>query len=71
MAMNKENLRKADLVTSVLIFVFGAWVLWMAFKMPMKDSFGGVMNVWYVSPALFPIFVGVALMVLGLFGAAE
>jgi hypothetical protein len=64
MAMDKEKLRKADLVTSVLIFVFGAWVLAMAFEMPMKDSFGGVMNVWYVSPALFPIFVGVALMVL-------
>ena len=38
----------------------------MAFQMPMKDSFGGVMNVWYVSPALFPLFTGFALMVLGI-----
>jgi hypothetical protein len=26
--------------------------------MPMKDSWGGVQNVWFVSPALFPLFVG-------------
>ena len=66
MAMEKEQLRKADLITSVLIFLFGAWVVWMAFQMPMKDSFGGVMNVWYVSPAIFPIFVGAALMTLAM-----
>jgi hypothetical protein len=33
--------------------------------MPMKDSWGGVQNVWYVSPALFPLFVGGVIMLLG------
>ena len=33
--------------------------------MPMKDSWGGVQNVWYVSPALFPLFVGCMIMLLG------
>lgn len=33
--------------------------------MPMKDSWGGVQNVWFVSPALFPLFVGAMLALLG------
>jgi len=31
----------------------------------MKDSWGGVQNVWYVSPAIFPLFVGCMIMLLG------
>ncbi len=33
--------------------------------MPMKDSWGGVQNVWYVSPAIFPLIVGCMIMLLG------
>lgn len=33
--------------------------------MPMKDSWGGVQNVWFVSPALFPLIVGGMLSLLG------
>lgn len=33
--------------------------------MPMKDSWGGVQNVWFVSPALFPLFVGAMITLLG------
>lgn len=64
--MEKQNLRKKDLATSVLIGLFGAWTLWQATSMPMKGSWGGVMNVWYVSPALFPLFVGAMLVLLSL-----
>jgi hypothetical protein len=64
--MEKQNLRKKDLATSVLIGLFGVWTLWQATNMPMKGSWGGVMNVWYVSPALFPLFVGVMLVLLSL-----
>ena len=60
-----DNLRKADLLTGSLIILFGAWVAWEALKMPMTDSYGGVQNVWYVSPALFPLFTGGILMALG------
>jgi hypothetical protein len=34
--------------------------------MPMKDSWGGVQNVWFVSPALFPLFVGAIIALLGI-----
>jgi hypothetical protein len=52
--MEKEKLRKADIFSGGIISLFGLWVISQALKMPMKDSWGGVQNVWFVSPALFP-----------------
>jgi hypothetical protein len=63
---DKCKLRKADFVTSVLLFALGLWICLKSLRMPMKDSFGGVQNVWYVSPALLPLLVGSALMLLSL-----
>lgn len=62
--MEKTKLRGADLITGVVLIVFGVFVLIMAFQMPMKDSWGGVMNVWFVSPALFPLFIGGGIILL-------
>ncbi|MGW8303280.1 MAG: hypothetical protein ACWGNO_14485 [Desulfobacterales bacterium] len=64
--LEKEKLRRADVYSGIIIFLFGAWIVWQASKMPMKDSWGGVQNVWFVSPALFPLFVGAMIMLLGL-----
>jgi len=63
--MEKEKLRKADIFSGGIMFLFGLWILSQALKMPMKDSWGGVQNVWFVSPALFPLFVGAMIMLLG------
>jgi len=63
--MKKKELRKADFITSVLLLLFSVWVIMETFKMPMKDTFGGVQNVWYVSPALFPLIISIFIMVLG------
>ena len=63
--LKQENLRKADVYSGAAIFLFGLWVVLQALKMPMKDSWGGVQNVWYVSPAIFPLFVGCMIMLLG------
>jgi hypothetical protein len=63
--LDKEKLRKADIFSGAAVFLLGLWIVGQAFKMPMKDSFGGVMNVWYVSPALLPLFIGGVLMLLG------
>lgn len=63
--LEKENLRKADIYSGAIMFLFGLWVVLQALKMPMKDSWGGVQNVWYVSPAIFPLFVGCMIMLLG------
>lgn len=63
--MDKEKLRRADVFSGSVIAAFGLWVISQALKMPMKDSWGGVQNVWFVSPALFPLFVGAMIALLG------
>ncbi len=63
--MEKDKLRKADIFSGSIIFLFGIWIISQAAKMPMKDSWGGVQNVWFVSPALFPLLVGAMIMLLG------
>lgn len=63
--MDKDKLRKADVFSGGLIFLIGLFIVSQALKMPMKDSWGGVQNVWYVSPAIFPLFVGAIIMLLG------
>lgn len=63
--MEKEKLRKADIFSGGIIFLFGLWIVHQAMQMPMKDSWGGVQNVWFVSPALFPLFVGAMIALLG------
>lgn len=63
--MEMDKLRKADIFSGCMISLFGLWVISQALKMPMKDSWGGVQNVWFVSPALFPLFVGSVIVLLG------
>ncbi len=63
--METDKLRKADIFSGGLIVLFGLWIISQALKMPMKDSWGGVQNVWFVSPALFPLFVGSMITLLG------
>ena len=63
--LEKENLRKADVYSGAIICLFGLWIALQALKMPMKDSWGGVQNVWYVSPGIFPLFIGCIIMLLG------
>jgi len=63
--MDKDKMRKADIYSGAAICLFGLWIILQALKMPMKDSWGGVQNVWYVSPAIFPIIVGAIIMILG------
>jgi hypothetical protein len=64
--MEKDQLRKADIFSGSLVTILGLFIIIKAFEMPMKDSWGGGQNVWYVSPALFPLLVGGMLTFLGL-----
>jgi hypothetical protein len=41
-------------------------ILYSVFEIPMKDSWGGVMNVWYVSPGLFPVWIGGLIILMGI-----
>ena len=64
--MEEKKLRQYDFITSIGLLLFGLWELAEAFKMPMKDSYGGVQSVWYVSPALLPLFIGGGIIILGI-----
>jgi hypothetical protein len=64
--LENEKLRRADIFAGIVISLFGLWVISQAMQMPMKDSWGGVQNVWFVSPALFPLFVGGVIVLLGI-----
>lgn len=56
--MPVEKRRKADVVTSICLMALGSAVIYGAADMPLSGSYGGVTNVWYVSPAVFPFLVG-------------
>jgi len=65
--MDKVQLRKKDFITSIILIAFGIFmILYTLTEIPMKDSWGGVMNVWFVSPGLFPVCIGGLLIIMGL-----
>lgn len=64
--MDKTELRRKDFITSLLLIAFGLFlIVYTVLEIPMKDSWGGVMNVWYVSPGLFPICIGFLIILMG------
>jgi len=66
MESNDGSLRRRDFYTGILLILLALAVIREATTYPMSDSYGGVQNVWYVSPALFPILVGLLLLILAL-----
>ncbi|NPV04764.1 MAG: hypothetical protein HPY67_08535 [Syntrophaceae bacterium] len=66
MTTDKDRMRRKDFASGIVLMLFGAWVVTETVaRVPMKGSWGGVMNVWYVSPGLFPIFIGSVLFLFG------
>jgi hypothetical protein len=63
---NDGSLRRRDFYTGILLILLALAVIGEATTYPMSDSYGGVQNVWFVSPALFPILVGSLLLILAL-----
>jgi len=65
--MDKDQLRKADFKTGVFLIAFCLWYLVITFVfMPFKETYGGVENVWYVSPWIFPAVILTLLLLLSL-----
>lgn len=62
--MEQSNQRQSDFITSIILLAFGLFVVIRAFGMPMKAAYGGVQTHWYVAPALFPLIVGAAIILL-------
>jgi hypothetical protein len=62
----KSDMRGADIIISVLFFILSIWMLVEAFTMPLTDTYAGVDSVWYVSPALMPLIIGAAMMLISI-----
>jgi hypothetical protein len=58
------RLRKADFWTALVILAIGIFMMIEALGYPLEGSYAGVRNVWYVSPALFPLMVAGMLILL-------
>lgn len=59
-----KNMRGADIVISIIFILLGVFILIEAFQMPLSGTYLGVDSAWYVSPALMPIMIGVAMILL-------
>lgn len=53
--------RRRDFFTSLALLLLAFAMLAKSLTFPMTDSYGGVTNAWYVSPALFPLSIAVTL----------
>jgi hypothetical protein len=58
------RMRRADFWTSLVLFGLALGMIRSALTMPLRESFAGVQNVWYVSPALFPLLIAGGLLLL-------
>ena len=59
-----RKLRQADLWTGLGLVAFALGMLGVTATFPITDSYGGVRNVWYVSPALLPLLIGVSILLM-------
>ncbi len=65
--MNSDNssnnkLRKADIITSIVIFLFGLYVFCSGIYMLFYAVTGT--KIWYYSPGIYPVILGIILMML-------
>jgi hypothetical protein len=58
--------RTADFWTSLVLLVLAAAMVGGALQFPLRGTYAGVRNAWYVSPALLPLIVAACLAVLAL-----
>lgn len=64
--MDLTAMRLADLRMGLVLIALAAAMLIGASDFPITDSYAGVRNVWYVSPALFPLIIATLIAVLAL-----
>ncbi len=65
--LKKESLRKADVISSIILIILGIYVIKEALKMPATGLPGTVEQEFYLAPGFFPIIVAIVLIIMGLF----
>ncbi|MEZ5866896.1 MAG: hypothetical protein R3D25_23510, partial [Geminicoccaceae bacterium] len=56
--------RPSDLWTGLALLLIAAAMAGGALQFPLRGTYAGVKNAWYVSPALFPLIVATCLFLL-------
>ncbi|WHH61494.1 tripartite tricarboxylate transporter TctB family protein [Petroclostridium sp. X23] len=56
-----KKLRKIDIITGIILFVFGFLFFLAAIRMPVEELTGSP-GKWFVAPGIFPAFIGLGLM---------
>jgi hypothetical protein len=65
--MDKKNLRKKDLIASLILLAVGIFVLVDSFRMIFFVDLPGVEEVgWFVAPGIFPFMLSVGIIVMSL-----
>lgn len=59
------TLRRADMKTALVLMIVSAFAIIESLSFPLTGNYAGVQNVWYVSPALFPIIISCLLFLCG------
>jgi predicted AlkP superfamily pyrophosphatase or phosphodiesterase len=59
-------LRRADMKTALVLMIVSTFAIIESLSFPLTGNYAGVQNVWYVSPALFPIIISSVLFLCGL-----
>jgi len=64
--LETKQLRMWDIVTAAIFILVGAGAIYRILThFPLKDKYGGVDAVWYVSPGLVPLIISGLMIVLG------
>ncbi|KJZ13296.1 hypothetical protein TW85_13835 [Marinomonas sp. S3726] len=58
-------LRRADIKAAIVIIIVSLLMIFESASFPLTDSYAGIQNAWYVSPALFPILIASILLICG------
>ena len=59
------TLRRADMRTASILMIVSAFAIIESLSFPLTGNYAGVQNVWYVSPALFPIIISCLVFLCG------
>jgi len=59
----REQLRKADIIASLILIALGGLVLVKSYQMPWASQQASVEQSWYISPGLFPLVISALLIV--------
>lgn len=67
---NNEDIDKyLDFISGIILLIFGIYVLITGIFIAKKSTIGDI--VWYGSPGIFPIFIGVIIVILAIILAIE